>query len=292
MSKFSDILNKPLPSKLTTISESAEDELNNQGDNGDVEDAATPANGEGETTDEGCNPCTKEGCNPCTNEGCNPCTKEGCNPYTKCEDVGTDDIEDASDDEDNFDPDDLSDEELAAIDKELGDDALNSVVDDEDDEVTLTPDEEMEADDMMNMAATTLLVNDELNAEEKAEFLETQAGVAIEEGFMTEADVNAMCTELGLAQENSYNKKMIIRLDAASKKKQLYALAVNVSAAAHGDPDYIKLKKVMKMRKILRAKLERKYKAEATKRMKIYYNRLSHSKSGTLSKLAKKAADK
>lgn len=284
MSKFSDILNKPLPSKLTNISESAEDELNNQCDNGDAEDATTPANGEGETTDEGCNPCTNERCNPCTNEGCNPCTK--------CEDVGTDDIEDASDDEDNFDPDDLSDEELAAIDKELGDDALNSVVDDEDDEVTLTPDEEMEADDMMNMAATTLLVNDELNAEEKAEFLETQAGVAIEEGFMTEADVNAMCTELGLAQENSYNKKMIIRLDAASKKKQLYALAVNVSAAAHGDPDYIKLKKVMKMRKILRAKLERKYKSEATKRMKIYYNRLSHSKSGTLSKLAKKAADK
>ena len=77
-------------------------------------------------------------------------------------------------------------------------------------------------------------------------------------------------------------------VEGESKKKQLYALAVNVSAAAKHDPDYIKLKKVMKMRKILRAKLERKYHAEATKRMKIYFKRLSNSNSSTLSKIGKK----
>ena len=105
---------------------------------------------------------------------------------------------------------------------------------------------------------------------------------------MTEADVNQMSADLGLVQESKYNKKMIIRLDAASKKKQLYALAVNVSAAAHGDADYRKLRKVMKMRKILRARLEKKYRSEATKRMKIYFNRLKNSKSGFLNKIAAK----
>ena len=105
---------------------------------------------------------------------------------------------------------------------------------------------------------------------------------------MTEADINELAAECGLMTEARYTNKMIIRLDAESKKKQLYALAVNVSAAAHNDPDYIKLKKVMKMRKILRAKLERKYHSEATKRMKVYYNRLKNSKSNTLRKIGSK----
>ena len=43
----------------------------------------------------------------------------------------------------------------------------------------------------------------------------------------------------------------------------------------------------MKMRKILRAKLDRKYHGEATKRMKVYFARLRKSKSSTLNKLAK-----
>jgi hypothetical protein len=81
---------------------------------------------------------------------------------------------------------------------------------------------------------------------------------------------------------------MIIRLDKEAKQKQLFALAVNVSAAAHNDPDYRKLRKIMHARKILRARLEKKYRSEATKRMKIYFNRLKNSKSGFLNKIAAK----
>ena len=217
---------------------------------------------------------------------------------------GDDDHKDDSDDDkddddelgDDFDIDDLSDEELAALDAELSDGELDDVADDEGlDEAELTPDEEQEADDMMQVAATTMLVNDELNAEEKAEFLNSQQDVmaAVNEGFLSESDVNVMAYEAGLVKEAVIPKnKMIIHLDVASKKKQLYAIAVNVSAAAHNDKDYIKLRKVMKMRKILRARLEKKYKTEATKRMRVYYKRLMKSKSPVLAKLGAKKAGK
>lgn len=275
MSKFTDILNSPLPSKVSTIQESADD------------NAAVVAPGE-ETKEENKTPIDTKTDAP---EPEPTDVKEGTECGNACEDggedVGTDDIDDIATGDDEDDIDSLSEEELAALDKELGDDALDSVVDDEE-EVTLSADEEMKADDMMNIAATSLLVNDELNAEEKANFVSAEAAVAVAEGFMTDSDVNQMSSDLGLVQENNYNKKMIIRLDAESKKKQLYALAVNVSAAAHGDPDYYKLKKVMKMRKILRAKLEQKYKGEATKRMRIYFNRLKRSKSNTLSNIGNK----
>lgn len=263
---FTDVLNRPLPSKVNK-----EDTVATESTNTEFTPEEYLESMEAELFD------TEEGCE---NNSC-----------AESDDIELGDVEDMSSSDDDFNPDDMSDEELAALDAELSDDAIDSVVDSED-EVDLSPEEEIEADDMMSLAATTFLVNDELNAQERAEFVQTQGEIAVNEGFMSETDVNEIALESGLVQEANYNKKMIIRLDAESKKKQLYALAINVSAAAHGDPDYIKLKKVMKMRKILRAKLERKYHGEATKRMKIYFNRLRRSKSGVLSKIGDKLANK
>ena len=259
MSKFTDALNSPLPSKLNM-----EDTVATESEDIEDIDGEEAVNGLDNNT-----PVAEE---------------NGCANGKACEDADDDDDIDMDDD---FDPDDMSDEELAALDKELSNGALDTVIDDEN-EVDLSPEEEIQADDMMSIAATTMLVNDELNAEERAEFVQTQGETAVNEGFMSAVDVNELAIEAGLVQEAKYNNKMIIRLDAESKKKQLYALAVNVSAAAHGDPDYIKLKKVMKMRKILRAKLERKYQAEATKRMKIYFARLRKSKAPALAKIGEK----
>lgn len=203
-------------------------------------------------------------------------------------DVGTDDISDISslDDFDEYD-----DEELADLDRELSGDLDDAYSDDEDEE-ELDSDAEMEADDMMSMAATTLLVNDELNADEKRDFVENEADIAMREGFMTDADVNMIIESYSdnddYFSEAKYNKPMMIRLDAESKKKQLYALAINVCAAANNDSDYRKLKKVLRLRKILRAKLDKKYHGQAVKRMKVYFNRLRKSKSPVLSNIAKK----
>lgn len=266
--KFSDLLNSTLPSQV----ENPEDDT--------VQES---------TLDEGAN------CGSCEEDGCDSASTEedGMEDPEVGEvnsDVDSDDVDDISNsDDDDFDPDDMSDDEIMALDRELSGDAIDSVLGDED-EVSLDPEEEIKADNMMSMAATTLLLNDELNAQEKADFVNNDGAVnaAINEGFMTDADVTMLAESSGLVTEGKYNKKMIIRLDAESKKKQLYALAVNVSAAANHDPDYVKLKKVMKMRKILRAKLERKYHAEATKRMKIYFKRLSRSNAPALSKVGKK----
>ena len=256
MSKFADLLNQPLPSKMLT--ESVDEEIQEM-DNDMSMDLAEPG------------------------------TEQECGGNGACEDADDIDSEDIDDLDDDFDPDDMSDAELAALDAELGGETMDNVLGpDEDWEVDLSPDEEMEADDMMSMAATSMLVNDELSAQEKAEFVQNEGEIAIEEGFMTDADVNQLALEAGLVEEAKYTNRMIIRLDAESKKKQLYALALNVCAASKHDPDYMKLKKVMKMRKILRAKLERKYHAEATKRMKVYFARLRHSKAGMLSKIGAK----
>ena len=256
MSKFTEALNSPLPSKVNTDEVLTESEELENVENVDAEqDVDTEA---------------------CAGREGADCIDADCD----------DDIEDIEDDE-GFNPDNLSDEELANLDAELGDQAMDTVVGDED-EVNLSPEEEIEADDMMSVAATTLLVRDEMNMEERVQFVQNEARTAVNEGFMTESDINELSNELGLMQEANYNRKMIIRLDAESKKKQLYALAVNVSAAAHNDPDYIKLKKVMKMRKVLRARLEKKYHAEASKRMRVYFARLKRSKADSLSKVGNK----
>lgn len=221
-------------------------------------------------------------------------TSENTTVKEDAEDINPDDIAALVDDVED-DVDEMTDAELAALDAELGGDGLSAAANDEDeDEVTLSPEEEIEADDMMKVAATTVLINDEMNAEERCAFLQTESEVlaAINEGFLTESDINELAVEAGLVTEANLNQKMIIRLDAASRKKQLYALGVTVSAAAHNDPDYIKYKKVLRAKKILRKKLEKKYHAEATKRMKVYFARLRNSKSQKLSAMAKKAATK
>ena len=265
MSTFSELLAMPLPSKRNTMVTESEDiatvddkELENLTD--EEKDAAKKA-------------------------------EEGC---AKESDVDDEEINDISlDDIGDFNADDLSDEELEALDKELGGEALDAVADvDDTDEEHLSPEEEIEADDMMSVAATSMLVNDELNTEEKTSFVsnESEVNTVINEGFMTESDINEIANECNLIQEANYNQKMIIRLNAEAKKKQLYAVAVNVSAAAHNDPDYRKLRKVMHARKILRARLTKKYHAEAMKRMKIYFKRLRSSRSSVLKKIADKVA--
>lgn len=205
-------------------------------------------------------------------------------------------ISDAEDDDDDDDfdfSDDMSDAELDALDDDIEDDNIGAVLPDEPEE-QLSADEEQQADDMMGVAATALLVNNEMNAQEKAAFIESERDcqIAINEGLLLESDINELAESVGLVQEKNYNKKMIIRLDKDAKMKQLYALGINVSAASHNDPDWKKLRKVNRIRKVLRGKLRKKYHAEALKRMKIYFKRLRSSKSGPLANIGKKFGKK
>lgn len=278
MSNFKDLLNSPLPSKRGNIfTESEDDTMRDE----DIDTQSEP------DTEECGNLCGSECGDACGNECGDDCDDDTIGVVSDAEDS---EEEDDDDDNDNFDPDEMSDEELAQLDAELSDDEADALVDDEDDEVELSPEEEQEADDMMGVAATTVLIKDEMNKEEQKKFIESAEDVqaAINEGLLLESDINEMASDLGLfTEKKNYNKKMIVRLDKEAKQKQLFALAVNVSASAHNDPDYRKLKKVNRMRKILRAKLVKKYKTEATKRMKVYYKKLTTSSSGPLAAIGK-----
>ena len=205
-----------------------------------------------------------------------------------------DDLGDIVGGDDDDDIDSLSDDELEQLDQELSGKMIDSVVGRETPQ-KLSPDEEMQADDMMSVAATAAIVNDEMNAEEKAQFIESERDVqiAINEGLLMESDIQDIANAAGkFITENNYNNKMIIRLDKNAKMKQLYAIGVNVSAAAHKDPDYYKLKKVNRIRRTLQSKLRKKYHGEALKRMRVYMKRLISSKSKTLSNIGKKITGK
>lgn len=206
-----------------------------------------------------------------------------------------DDLDDGDDDPFDFDDevDDMSPAALAGTATAIDDDTINRVVGPENPQ-ELSPEEEMQADDMMSVAATSVVVNNELNSDEKKDFIESEREIqiAMNEGFLMESDVQDIAESADLVMENSYNKKMIVRLDKNAKLKQLYAIGINVSAAAHHDPDYYKLKKINRMRKLIKARLRKKYHSEALKRMKIYFKRLTSSKSKTLSKIGKKLGNK
>lgn len=279
MSKFSDLLGKPLQSNSDDLFKNFLESDDDLSDLYDDEDNDVDIQDDDSTEKE----CGPNGCNP-GEEGCSSCSTNN-----ECGDSDVTDIASDVSDEDIDAIDDMSDEELAALDSELSDDQYDSFSDN-DEEVTLTPAEQDEADDMMSLAATTVLVNDELNKDEKKKFIESTSDVkaAINEGLLLESDINDMAASLGLITEsNNYNKKMIIRLDKAAKQKQLYAIAVNVSAAAHNDPQYRQLKKLNRMRKIIRAKLDKKYHNEAIRRMKVYYKRLISSNSAPLAAIGK-----
>lgn len=275
MSKFSDLLNQLLPSAsffesdddTDNVNDNSNDSNNDTDDNSDVEK---------EYGDEELNMGSDD-------------QNESCDNSIACED-------DDDDDEDEFDLEELSDAELAALDADLGGDTIYIIANADDAEkVELDPNEEREADDMMGVAATAVLINDEMSSDEKKELAESTRDVqiAINEGLLLESDIDTMLESVSMDEiftEGRYDKKMLIRLDKNAKMKQLFSLGVNVSASAHRDPDYIKYKKVLRMRKILKARLTKKYHAEAMKRMKIYFKRLNNSKSNILSKLAKKVS--
>lgn len=289
---FSSILNAPLPSKRAPQDYVTEgmDPLNTDTDTMGDDDIAKLGSA---------SPMAKEGGPGCVGGDCTPgmdiepddIGKEfgDFGGFSDDDDISAADILDGEDDDD-FDVDGLSDEELNDLDRDLGDDQLAAVMPPEK-EITLSPDEEMRADDMMGVVATTALVNREMNAHERAEFAESDLDIqyAINEGFLTRADAEILKEGTDYTVEASYNKNQnVVHLNKKARLNQLYALAINVSAAAHKDPDVILLRKLNRQKKVVRTRLRKKYHSEGLKRMRIYWKRLKSSKSKPLSDLAKK----
>lgn len=212
-----------------------------------------------------------------------------------------DDIDD-EDDIDDIDLSDISDDDLDAMAHSMRMDDMDDITpgDDDDAPVKLTPDEEVDADDMMQIAGSAALIRDELNANERAEFLENAQEVhtAIVEGFLTNMtlqDLKDSCNTMQVtesSEESEYTEakmysKTVVHFSKDARMRQLYAIAINSSARAHNDPDYLRYVKASRLKRFYRGKLRKKYHAEATKRMKVLFARLKASKSPTIKQLSK-----
>lgn len=203
------------------------------------------------------------------------------------EDLDRDDLTDS--DLDDIDVSSLSDEELSQLEADIADSDIEDAVGDVE-EVRLSPEEEKHADDLMAVSATTEVIRSELSAEEQADFYEsTEAQIAVYEGFLLESDLLSEDTDVMTeATKRKFYNKTRVQFSKKDRLAQLFAVAVNVSAKAHNDPLYTRYQKILKLRRVTRSKLRKKYKAEAIRRMKVYYQRLRSSKSPVLNKVAKK----
>ena len=164
-------------------------------------------------------------------------------------DLDEDDIDDIADELEDIDLDDLSDEELSQMEDELENQEIDNIVG-EPEQVDLDPEEEKVADDLMAVSATTELINNELNAEERAQFYESarDAQIAVYEGFLLESDIqDGREIDDDFFTESKMWRKTMVRFSKDDRKKQLYSVAVNVSARAHNDPLYFKYQKIKLM---------------------------------------------
>lgn len=137
----------------------------------------------------------------------------------------------------------------------------------------LTPDESKRVDDVINTVATPILLNSELDECDMKEFVEgLDIDIAVAEGFLTE--------------------RTIVRFDKNAKRAQLFEVAVRAVAREKKDPLYRKLEWLEKMKRIIEAKLRKKYESPARKKVLGYIDRAKKSKSGILSKIAHKLSGK
>ena len=216
MSKFSELLSRPLPSAC----------------NNDNDDIFT----EGfDNTFDDLEGCKKEGC------GKEACGEEGC------------------DETDDTDPFTTPNPEIPQV---------------SDETTPLTPEEDKRVDQTINAVATPVLIKDELKSEGAIEeFVEsTDCAICEAEGFLTE--------------------RTIVKFDKNAKKAQLYEVAVAAVAREKQDPLYKKLETVYKMERVIKAKLRKKYHAEASRKVKEYLARAKKSKSSVLSRIAHKITGK
>lgn len=263
---FADLLNKPLPSK--TYTESTDDVGTGLGNNEEVDTSIAA--------------------------GLTPVGPKASSSVLESDESESEldatDLEGLEDDLDDIDLADLSDEELAKLEEDISDSDIDDAVGDEP-EVSLSPEEEREADDMMGVAATTELIKSELSAEDQQKFYESvDAKIAVFENLLMESDLYNRSGDVVTEGTRRFFQKTRVQFSKKDRLAQLFAVAVNVSAKSHNDPLYTKYQKILRIRRITRAKLRKKYRSEAIRRMKVYYQRLKNSKSPVLNKVAKSVA--
>ena len=219
------------------------------------------------------------------------------------DDEDDDDEEDDDEEDDDVDDDDLDD--MADDIANMSDDDLNDMASSlkepmvpDGPEVSLTPDEEMHADDLMQVAGAAALIRGEMNAEERTALVESVSDLRIgmTEGFLNDSlimDLKESVSDATMDDDNAFTEakiynKTTVRMSKKARLNQLFEIAVITCARAHNDPSYAKYKKACKIKKFYRAQMRQRYRSEAMKRMKILFARLKQSKSPIIKSLGKK----
>lgn len=162
------------------------------------------------------------------------------------------------------------------------------------DEVELSPEESEEADRIINLTATPIVLKDALADKEMKEFAESvDFDIAVNEGYMMESDASHLTGDTffeafdnDLFMEAKFANKTKVQFSLKDRLSQLFEISVLGCARAKNDPDYIRLVKLQKARRTLKARLRQKYRQPATQKARMYLQRLKKSRSGVLSKVA------
>lgn len=186
----------------------------------------------------------------------------------------------------------VDDIEDMEIDVEEKDPVMDEIVDDfeKPESLELTPEEEADADSMINIAATPILLKEVLSQEAVDDFLESaEFDIAVEEGFALEGTKDNFESFTGeLFTEAKFYNKNQVRFTKEARTNQLFEICIQAIARAKNDPVYFKLAKVQTLRRKLKAVLRQRYKAPAMKKAKEYIVRMRRSKAPTLANAAKK----
>lgn len=186
----------------------------------------------------------------------------------------------------------VDDIEDMEIDAEEKDPVMDEIVDDfeKPESLELTPEEEADADSMINIAATPILLKEVLSQEAVDDFLESaEFDIAVEEGFALEGTKDNFESFTGeLFTEAKFYNKNQVRFTKEARTNQLFEICIQAIARAKNDPVYFKLAKVQTLRRKLKAVLRQRYKAPAMKKAKEYIVRMRRSKAPTLANAAKK----
>lgn len=277
---------------------------------------------------EGCKTegCKSEGCRTegCKSEGCKTegCRTEGCKTEEDdmselekllASDPGSDDSADpgeedeydsqladieglmsvGSDDDDEKEDDDDDEKEEGSEEDIPVDPSMASSVDDPTPAPPLEGEADQDADNMMAIIATPMIINDAMTVQEAADFLDSgDAEIAVSEDLLLESAMDEMIGDI-FGGDQAYTESVFaspnkpFKMTKKARFNQLYELSLQIEARAHHDPFVPRIEKAYKIEREIKAGWRQRYGALAKKRAMKYLKRIMRSNSSGLKKAAK-----
>ena len=165
----------------------------------------------------------------------------------------------------------------------------------------LEGEDDQDADNMMAIVATPMVLNDALTVEEAQDFIESgDADIAISEDLMCESALDEMMEDIfgGSTGDTAYTESVFAspnkpyKMTKKARFNQLYELSLQIEARAHHDPYVPRIEKAYRIERQIKAGWRKRYGQLAYKRAKKYLKKLMSSKSSGLKKAAKRFVNK